>query len=204
MHLKTLEWHSLPLGLQWYIVESDTTAQCLVYMICSVSITDLRNTRICYVRILLSAPESLIGVLEKTQYLCFTAKINKISGVMNVFTTIKKWVTVWSVTRKLDPPFLVPRSKYVYWNTWTPRYFISILLKYLDPLEQKILIYLGLLEMFYPPIVLNLRIAWQMSSKFLIVLVCMGMLKHYINEDWFTTLVAVTISEFYHYRYRSA
>ena len=50
-------------------------------------------------------------------------------------------ITCWSVTRKPDPPFLVP-----------PGPNIS---RYLDPSEQKFLKYLDLLEIFYPPIILS-------------------------------------------------
>ena len=59
-------------------------------------------------------------------------------------------VRFWPVTRKPDPPFLVPPAQ-IYRNIWTPRIIYFNFAEIFGPPEQKFLKYLDLLEIFYPP-----------------------------------------------------
>ena len=80
--------------------------------------------------------------------------------------------------QKLDPPLLVPSGQ----NICAPGYFISILLKYLDPQEQNFAKYLDHLEIFYLPVVLHCFEGDNIFHlKYLILLAISWLSEHVMN-----------------------
>ena len=61
---------------------------------------------------------------------------------------------IGAVTRKVDPPFLVPPVE-IYRNIWTPQIVYFNFVEIFGPPEQNFLIYLGPFEIFYPPLNLH-------------------------------------------------